>query len=246
MQWFKADLHIHTVLSPCGGLDMSPVNIIRKALEKELDIIAVTDHNSTRHCRSAMEIGRKAGIKVIPGAELNTKEEIHCLALFENLEQADEFQLYIDENLAVIQNNAAIFGPQYLVDDHENILEEESRLLVAALQKGIEEVTMEIHRLGGLAIPAHINRPYNSLFSQLGYLSEDLQADALEIGLQKANPDFLAAHPETARFPLLHNSDAHTLESIGSRQTVFLMEEASFKEIKKVLLNKASERIKLK
>jgi 3',5'-nucleoside bisphosphate phosphatase len=246
MQWFKADLHIHTVLSPCGGLDMSPVNIIRQALEKELDIIAITDHNSTRHCRSAIEIGRKAGIGVIPGAELNTKEEIHCLALFENLEQADEFQLYIDANLTVIQNNAAIFGPQYLVDEQENILEEENRLLVAALQTGIEEVIAEVHRLGGLAVPAHINRPYNSLYSQLGYLSDDLKADALEVALQKANPTFLDEHPETGRFPLLHNSDAHSLGTIGSRQTEFLMKEATFDEIRKVIASRAKDRIKVR
>ena len=76
MQWFSADLHIHTVLSPCGGLDMSPANIIRRAAEKKLDIIAITDHNSTLHCRLAQQIGAKYGITVIAGAEINTSEEI--------------------------------------------------------------------------------------------------------------------------------------------------------------------------
>lgn len=47
MKWYKADLHIHSVLSPCGSLDMSPKNIVQSALDKELEIIAITDHNST-------------------------------------------------------------------------------------------------------------------------------------------------------------------------------------------------------
>jgi predicted metal-dependent phosphoesterase TrpH len=108
MQWYKADLHIHTVLSPCGGLDMSPVNIIRQAVLKKLDIIAITDHNSTRHCRIAQEIGKKAGITVLAGAEINTSEEIHCLAFFEDIDKADFFQQYIDSHMTELQNKPEV------------------------------------------------------------------------------------------------------------------------------------------
>jgi len=49
MKTYRADLHIHSVLSPCGDLDMSPVNIVEEASRKGLDIIGITDHNTTRH-----------------------------------------------------------------------------------------------------------------------------------------------------------------------------------------------------
>ena len=44
---FKADMHIHSVLSPCGDIEMSPSAIVAQAKAKGLDIIGLTDHNST-------------------------------------------------------------------------------------------------------------------------------------------------------------------------------------------------------
>jgi PHP family Zn ribbon phosphoesterase len=244
MRWYKADLHIHTVLSPCGGLDMSPVNIVRQAVEKKLDIIAITDHNSTRHCRSAQHIAERYGITVIAGAELNTKEEIHCLAFFENIDKADEFQQYIDLNLTVVPNKAEIYGHQYLVDENEDILDEEDRLLVAALETGIEAVISEVHRLEGLVVPAHINRMYNGLFSQLGFLPEGLMADGLELDRRAGNDNFYQNHPEIGRYPLLRNSDAHTLHQIGTATTEYLLEAPGFSELKAVLAGDWNTRIR--
>jgi hypothetical protein len=244
MRWYKADLHIHSVLSPCGGLDMSPVNIVRQAVEKKLDIISITDHNSTKHCRSAQQIAGKYGLTVIAGAELNTKEEIHCLAFFENIDQADQFQQYIDNNLTVVPNKAEIYGHQYLVDENEDILDEEDRLLVAALQTGIEDVITEVHRLEGLVVPAHINRMYNGIFSQLGFLPEGLKADALELDRRAGNDDFYQNHPEIGRYPLLRNSDAHSLQQIGMAATEYLLEAPVFSELRAVLSGDWNKRIK--
>ena len=244
MHWYKADLHIHTVLSPCGGLDMSLVNIVRQAVEKKLDIIAITDHNSTKHCRSARQIAEKYGITVIAGAELNTKEEIHCLAFFENNDKADQFQQYIDENLTVVPNKAEIYGYQYLVDENEDILDEEERLLVAALKTGIEDVITEVHRLEGLVVPAHINRMYNGIFSQLGFLPPGLKADALELDRRAGNDNFYQAHPEIGRYPLLRNSDAHSLQQIGMAITEYLLEASVFSELRNALSGDWKSKIK--
>ena len=62
MRLFKADLHIHTLLSPCGDLDMTPDEIVRLAKKCGLDIIGITDHNSTKHGKLAREYGRQAGV----------------------------------------------------------------------------------------------------------------------------------------------------------------------------------------
>jgi PHP family Zn ribbon phosphoesterase len=235
MQWFRADMHIHTVLSPCGGLDMSPVNIIRKAAEENLDIIAITDHNSTKHCRLAQQIGERFGITVLAGAEVNTKEEIHCLVFFENIEKAACFQQIIDDHLTVVMNKPEIFGHQFVVDEKENILFEEERLLVAALGLGLDEISSIVRDLDGLWIPAHINRLQNSIYTQLGFLPGGLKADALEISRSGDYNRFLSEHPETEAFNLISNSDAHHLDQIGMSVTGFYMERPDFSEIARAL-----------
>ena len=121
---FKADLHIHTCLSPCGDLEMSPRNIIQKAIEQGLDIIAITDHNSTRNVKTCMELGDKNNLFVIGGCEINTQEEVHCLAYFPDLEKLDEFQNFLDEHLPDIKNNPDIFGQHVAVDEDDNIIYE--------------------------------------------------------------------------------------------------------------------------
>ncbi len=244
MRWFRADLHIHTVLSPCGGLDMSPINIIQQAARKKLDIIAISDHNSTRHCGITQQIGEKYGISVIAGAELNTKEEIHCLAFFEDIEKADQFQQIIDQNLVSIPNKPEIFGYQLMVDEEENIIGEETRLLVSSLRMGIDELFLCVNQLGGLFVPAHINRLHNGIYSQLGFMPSGLMADALEITRRPGYEDFLKEHPETAGFCLITNSDAHTIKQIGETVTEFYMEGPYFIEIRQALRNENGRKVR--
>ena len=129
MKTFRADLHVHSVLSPCGDLEMSPVRIVEKALTEKLDVIAITDHNTTRQCREIMELGLEHGLWVICGAEVNTREEVHCIALFETINQAEIFQAYLDKYLPDIENMPDIFGYQVWVNRNEEILGEESKLL---------------------------------------------------------------------------------------------------------------------
>lgn len=76
---YKADIHKHTVLSPCGDLEMSPINIVMQAKKKGLDMIAITDHNTTRQVAVYQKIGNDKGLLVIGGVEITTKEEAHVL-----------------------------------------------------------------------------------------------------------------------------------------------------------------------
>ncbi|MFH1297620.1 MAG: PHP domain-containing protein, partial [Bacteroidota bacterium] len=62
---FKADLHIHTCLSPCADLEMSPRNIVTEAKKKGLDIIGICDHNSAENFPAVEKSAIKEGIKVI-------------------------------------------------------------------------------------------------------------------------------------------------------------------------------------
>jgi PHP family Zn ribbon phosphoesterase len=243
MRKFRADLHIHSVLSPCGSLEMSPGNIIHSALKAKLDIIAITDHNSTKQVSIVKKMAENRGIFVIGGAEVNTAEEVHCLALFETDEQLAEFQNYLDHHLPPVKNDPIRFGYQVVVDEFENVVEEEDRLLIIALDAGIIDVERKVHSLGGLFIPAHIDRPFNGIISQLGFVPKNLKADAF--GLTKRAHLFewdnylkLPANPV-----FLRNSDAHRPEDIGKQISIFKMEEISFSEMRKAILGEGGRKV---
>jgi PHP family Zn ribbon phosphoesterase len=132
-------------------------------------------------------------------------------------------------------NDSSIFGDQVQVDEAENIIFEEKRLLISAISKSFEETERVVHGLNGLFIPAHINRTKNSIYSQLGFLPVNMKADALEISKFSSTEKFGKEHPEIMKFPLIKSSDAHYPDDIGSAFTSFYINEASFDEIRKAL-----------
>lgn len=230
MQWYRADLHIHSVLSPCGDLDMSPARIIEEAKKKKLDIIGITDHNSTLHANVCIELGKKNGISVFPGVEINTQEEIHCLAFFENIEHTNKFQEFIDAHLPHIKNKPERFGMQLVVNENEEILEEVENLLIVGLSASIEETEHMTHNLGGIFIPAHVNRQVNGIYSQIGFLPDDLVIDAIELRSPVNLKEIYAKRSDLKLHQLITNSDAHNLHQIGETYTEYYLQEPTFKE----------------
>lgn len=228
---YKADLHIHSVLSPCGDIDMSPVRIIREAKSRKIDILGISDHNSTLHCELMVALGKEEGIFVLPGVEVNTREEIHCLAFFENIDIVQDFQDFLDANLPHVPNVTSMFGEQLVVDKAENILYEVDYLLITALNSDVYEVSEKVKSLGGIFIPAHIDRPYNSIISQLGFVPDDLKKDALEVSARYSVSVFRKHHPEFDNDTLITNSDAHQPEALGRAISIFEIEKPSFAEI---------------
>lgn len=237
MNEYRVDLHIHTVLSPCGDLDMSPKRIIWEAEAKGLDIIGISDHNSTRQAGLVKELGEERGIMVLKGAEVNTREEIHSLTFFENDDDLKLFQEYLDDKLIKIKNNPSAFGYQIVVNREEIIEYEEKWSLVSALDVSLEELAEKVHELNGLFIPAHIDRFVTSIYSQLGVFPEGLKADALEISWRTKPEIFLKTHPEIADYTIVTNSDAHYPEDIGRKYNIFRMKNKSFNEIRLALQN---------
>lgn len=215
MAKYRIDLHIHTVLSPCGDLEMSPQNIILRAKEKGLDMIAITDHNSTRHCRLTKTIGDRVGVKVLFGCEVTSKEEIHCLAYFGNEEALFDFQLFIDANMPDIYNDPDKFGYQVEIDEDENIIYEEPKLLISAINKNIEDISRKVHSLDGIFILAHIDKTKNSVLSQLGFIPFDLEYDALELSYKCNKETFLLKNKYLKDRLFINSSDSHYIDSIG-------------------------------
>jgi len=231
---FEADLHIHTCLSPCGESRMSPRRIVKQAKLKGLDIIGICDHNSAENVVCAKKVGAKEGLAVIGGIEVTSQEEAHILAFFDEDNDLFELANLIYENLPGI-NNERVFGQQIVVNEDDEVLGFNKRLLIGATVLPLHQIVDRIHSLSGLAIASHIDRESFSIIGQLGFIPDGLELDGLEVSprlsLKKAQLEF----GETFDFPLVTFSDAHTLEDVGKSFTCLLIEEANVKEIRKAL-----------
>lgn len=227
---YKADLHIHTVLSPCGDLDMSPSMIIDQAKIKELDIIGITDHNSTKNAVVCKQIGDKNGIFVMLGTEVTSKEEVHCLCFMPDENALNKFQKYLDTHINKKKNKPKFFGNQFVVDERENILDEEELLLIQSINQTIHEISDKVKLLKGIFIPAHIDAHRNSIGSQLGFIPDDIEFDALEM-VNKTDDKFTKYRIPKDTF-IISSSDAHYLNDIGKRYTEFDLKQLNFENIK--------------
>ncbi|MFO7657179.1 MAG: PHP domain-containing protein [Bacteroidales bacterium] len=242
MRIFKADFHVHTVLSPCASLEMAPVRIIEKAVAEKIDILAITDHNSTLHCKLMCELGKEAGIKVLPAVEITTSEEVHCLAFFETVETANEFQHVIEQYKPDIPNRKEIFGNQPVVDKEENILYEVDWLLISALRLTLGEAVNTVTSMNGIFVPAHINRTSNSILANLGFIPDSLKINAVEISKNCDVGIYLAKLPEINKYTVIRGSDAHCIEDIGTGFTELHMKNVDFGEIKMALAGEAGRK----
>lgn len=235
MQQFRADLHTHTVLSPCGSLEMSPINIINKAKAAGIELLGITDHNSTLMCRVMDEIAGENNIKILPGAEVTTSEEVHCLAFFDNWNALDQFQSYLEANLPDIKNDPSRFGHQVTVDRDEQITGTVDRWLITGITQSIDDIEREVHALNGLFIPAHIDRMVNGLIAQLGFIPPDLKVDALELSKHVRKEDFEKKHPEITNYTIIQDSDAHYPENIANSGFMLHAEALTFDELRMAL-----------
>ena len=235
---FKADLHIHTSLSPCADEKMFPQGIIKQAKMNNLDIVGICDHNSAENVMATQKIGQREKIVVIGGIEATSQEEVHILALFDNVRKLCEFQEIIYEKLSGF-NDEKIFGKQLIINEDDEVIGSNDRLLIGATSLSLQKIVQTIRSLGGLTIASHIDRSSFSIIAQLGFIPEGLLLDALELSpnYEHRTARFASrqANPELYGFPLVTFSDAHFLKDIGRSFTIFLMEEANIGEIKKAL-----------
>ena len=223
----KADLHIHSALSPCASLEMAPAAIVQRARELGLDLIAVTDHNSVENGFYAAALGKKAGIHVLFGMEAQTSEDVHCLCLFADRRQAERFNERVYSLLPDVPNNPDFFGDQVVVDEQDNIVRQEAKLLLNALKISVAELIELVRRHEGSCIPAHVEASPFGLLVNLGMVPRELAGAILEISYAARAEMVVKANPALSANPLISNSDAHFLKDIGRACTVFTARDAS-------------------
>lgn len=242
MKLFRADLHIHSCLSPCGDLDMSPKAIVETSLERGLDLIALCDHNSAENVGAIMRAGALRGLSVLPGLEISSLEEVHSLALFDTEEQALTMQAHVYRHLRGT-NRPEIFGDQVVANEFDEVEGFNDRRLIGATDLDLKEVVEAVHRLGGLSIASHVDRPSFSILSQLGFIPPDLALDALEVSPRVKRESAADLVPEVSGYPVVAFSDAHFPSDIGRVHTPFLMEGTGVDELRMAFRNECGRGI---
>jgi hypothetical protein len=213
------DLHMHSCLSPCAEDLMTPNNICNMAFIKELDLIAVTDHNSTKNLPAVAEVAASLGLKMLYGAELETSEEVHVLGLFNTLAKALKFQEWIDSVMPAIPLDEDFFGHQWIMNAQDEKIGDEPRLLLVSLSATLEETVQAIHDHGGRAILAHVLDRANSVTHQLGFIPMDLPYDGLEVKNEEQRLRVIETNPWVTEDSTnwFIDSDAHYLVDISER-----------------------------
>ena len=231
MKRFIADLHIHTCLSPCSEVDMTPRRIIEMAISKGLDIIAISDHNSAENAEITVRMAREKGIMALPAMEITSSEEAHVLAFFGSVEKALAMQEIVYAKLSKAANDEKLYGYQLIVNEVDEILEFNKKLLIGATSLPVKELVDAIHANNGLAVASHIDKESFSVVSQLGFIPYDIQFDGLEISYNSDRQKAESMFSEYTSIPWITSSDAHQLGDIGKKSTSFFLNEASFEEI---------------
>lgn len=230
-----ADLHIHSVLSPCGDLAMSPLTIVQTARQAGLDVVAIADHNCARNAPALAAAASRVGMKALYGVEVRSSEEVDLLVFFDGPEPAVAYGEWVYERLPEVLCESDVFGDQVVVDVDEEILGFAERLLIGGIAATLDEAAEEARARGGLVIPAHVDRPVDSVISQLGWLPADLVVDAVEVSRYSDEAVLAGEHPWLRGLPVVRFSDAHRPQEIGYQRTRFHVAEVTVDEFRAAL-----------
>jgi PHP family Zn ribbon phosphoesterase len=239
---FRCDLHMHTCLSPCAGLEMYPSALVERAVAGKLDVIAICDHNASENVPHVIRAARGRGLIVLPGMEVTSLEEVHLLALFDNMDALQGLQETVYSHLPGM-NDESRFGCQAIVNELDEVEGFNERLLIGATELPLADWVRRIHDLGGLAVASHIDRESFSVISQLGFVDPEIPFDALEISRRTGIAGARKQYPELAAYPFLTSSDAHRCEEIGKGFTDLFMAEPSVHELRMAFSGKGGRRI---
>jgi PHP family Zn ribbon phosphoesterase len=212
LKTYIADLHVHTVVSPCAEVEMIPPLIVQEALERGINLIAITDHNTTANVGAVQKAAGDTDLTVLPGMELQTREEVHLLCLFDTLEQLSAWQTLVDAYMPALENNIDYFGEQFVVDETGEFIRRERQLLLTSANLSLNKAVEEVIKLGGLAIPAHVNRSAFSLIANLGFVPPGVPFSALEISRHLTPTQARTQFPQLQNYPLVQNGDVHRLD----------------------------------
>jgi len=210
---------------------MTPANLVGMAVVKELDVIALTDHNTCKNCPAFLKVAEAYGVVALPGMELTTTEEVHVVCLFEHLEDAMAFDAYVYEHLLDIKNEESIFGAQLIVNEDDEVTGKVDKLLINATDIDFDAVAGLMEEFHGIMIPAHLDKSTTSLLSNLGFIPPDSTFGIAEIKDLKNLHRLQEQHPYLKDCMILSDSDAHYLPDIHEPTYTMLVPELSVRGV---------------
>ena len=223
MKRYYYDFHLHSCLSPCGDDDNTPNNIAGMAMLMGLNIVALTDHNTSKNCPAFFEAARRYNIVPVAGMELTTSEDIHVVCLFETLDEAMKFDAYVDSKRIKIKNRVEIFGRQLILDGEDNQVGEDEYLLSNATDISLEEVPSAVKEYNGVCFPAHIDKQANGIIATLGTFPETPHFDIVEINRKENAEEYISKYSLEDKL-LVTDSDAHILTDMREHENYFELE----------------------
>ena len=243
MRAFRADLHVHTALSPCAEPEMTPGNIVGLALEYGLDIVAVTDHNSGENVRAVLGFAEGTGVTVWPGMEVQTREEVHLVVLAPSPEALEDWQGFIYGGLPDRPNRPELFGEQQLFDKEGRVTGTVDRLLATSVFFSVDEVRREAGRRGLVCYPAHIDRPVSSYISNLGLVPPAAEFAVIEVSKTVGVREVERRFPSLRGRTFVVSSDAHRLEELGPARTTLYLREPTLAEFRAAIAGRGGRRV---
>ena len=240
--YLNVDLHLHTVLSPCAEVEMIPPLIVAQAKRLGLGGIAITDHNSAENAQAVIEASQGTELTVLPGMEVQTREEVHVVCLFDTIEQDLAWQETVYAHLPPRSNRPETFGAQFVVDAEGEYVRENDRLLLTSVDMSFDDVVAEVRSLGGICIPAHVDRPSYSLIANLGFVPPDLNLAALEVSRLLGPAAARERFPQLQHYTLIVSSDAHRLDEMQCR-TMVKVRRLTISELRLAFAGKDGRRV---
>ena len=192
---------------------MTPNNILNMAMLKGLDIISITDHNSTLQLPVIEQICNSYDFLVIPGVEVTVLEGFDVLCYFRSFQLASEFNTFLE---AYLTDDFGVWSKenQVITDIYDTTFD--------TVDKSLTHTTLpylqcyeKVKSLNGLIVLAHIERTSKSAL--LTHSLDDIEFDAIEIQQYKKD-EFITTHPECTKYKILTSSDAHSLLEISEKE----------------------------
>ena len=228
MNRYYYDFHIHSCISPCADNDMTPANIAGMATLAGLNIVALTDHNTTKNCPAFFKAAKQNGIIAIAGMELTTAEDIHIVCLFEKLDEALSFGEEIEKHRIRIKNRPDIFGDQLILDEEDNIIGTDEYLLSNATDISYDDVLELVDSFNGVSFPAHVDREANGVIATLGTFPEEPAFKIAEFHNAEKIEEYKEKYPILKSKLITIGADAHFLWDIRDKSAYFELDDEPF------------------
>lgn len=228
MNKYYYDFHIHSCLSPCGDDDMTPNNIVGMGVLNGLNIMALTDHNTSKNCPAFFKAAKRNSIIPIAGMELTTAEDIHIVCLFRELEAAMEFDRTVEMHRLKYPNRTDIFGNQLILDENDELIGTEEFYLPNATDISVEQAPKLVKEHGGFCYPAHIDRESNGIIAVLGDLPPDSGFNAVEFNLADNIKPYSEKYTSVSDKKIIVSSDAHYLWNIKEKKEYFSIDDEPY------------------